>query len=78
MRAKAGWMDVDHAEEMMMTIGTGDTTVAIGTMTAMMMGDSADIIAPADLTAMVTGDIAIETGTATGPGVGAVASRYIS
>lgn len=66
-------MDVDHAEEMMMTIGTGDGSVAIGTLTGLVMiGDIGDITATADLTGMVTGDVAIETGTATGPpGIGA-------
>lgn len=73
MRAKVGWMDVDHAEEMMMTIGTGDTTVATGTMIATMR-DIGGIIAAEDLTGMTTGEIAIETGIATGPGVGAAVS----
>ena len=78
MRAKAGWMDVDHAEEMMMTIGTGDTTVAIGTMTAMIMGGCGDITATADSTGMISGAIAIETRTTTEPGVAAAVRRYIS
>ena len=65
-------MDADHAEEPTMTVGTGDGSVAIGTLTGLvMMRDIGDIIATEDLTGMMTGEIAIETGTATGPGVGA-------
>ena len=66
-------MDVDHAEEPMMTVGTGDGSVAIETLTTglVMMRDIGEIIGTEDLTGMITGDIAIETWTATGPGVGA-------
>jgi hypothetical protein len=62
-------MDVDHAEEPMMTVGTGDGSVAIGTLTVMMR-DIGEIVATEDLTAMITGEIAIETWTAKGRGVG--------
>jgi hypothetical protein len=65
-------MDVDHAEETKMTVGTGDGFVAIGTLTGlMMMRDIGEIIATEDLTGMITGEMAIETWTATGPGIGA-------
>ena len=63
---------MDHAEEPMTIIGTGGTAVAIGTMIRLVMiRDIGDIIASEDLTGMITGEIAIETGTATGRGVGA-------
>lgn len=72
-------MDVDHAEELMMTVGTGDGPVAIGTLTGLaMMRDIGEIIATEDLTGMITGEIAIETWTATGPGVGVAVRRCIS
>jgi hypothetical protein len=65
-------MDVDHEEEPTMTVGTGDGSVAIGTLTGLVMvRDIGEIIATEDLTGMITGDIAMETWTATGPGVGA-------
>ena len=97
-------MDVDHAEETMTTVGTGDGSVAIGILTGLGMTDLGDIIATEHLTGMMTGDIAIEdlngmmtadietedlagmmigdiaieTQTATGPGVGAAVSRDFS
>jgi hypothetical protein len=65
-------MDVDHAGEPMTITGTGGTVAAIGTLIGLVMReDIGDIIATEDLTGMITGEIAIETGTATGRGVGA-------
>ena len=65
-------MYVDHAEETMMTVGTGDGTVAIETTTGLVMMDEG-ITVTVDMTEMITGAIAIETGTVTGPGPGAAA-----
>ena len=65
-------MDVDHAEEPMTIIGTGGRAVGIGTLIGLVMReDIGDTIATEDMTGMITGEIAIETGTATGRGVGA-------
>ena len=72
MLARVGSMDVDQTEDPMMTIGTGDTPAAIGTLIGrIMMEDVGDITAPVDLTAMITGVVAIGTGIATEPGAGA-------
>ena len=60
MRAKVEWMDVDHAQEPMTTVGTGDGSVAIGILTGLVMTDLGDIIATEHLTGMMTGDIAVE------------------
>ena len=60
MRAKVEWMDVDHAQEPMTTVGTGDGSVAIGILTGLVMTDLGDIIATEHLTGMMTGDLAVE------------------
>ena len=64
-------MDVDHAEATMMTVGTGDVTVAIETTTGLVMMDEGITVTVA-MTGMITGEIAIETGTVTEPGLDAV------
>ena len=67
-------MDVDHAGKPIMTIGTGEAFLIVETLIDLMIiNDIGAITATGDLTATVTGDIAIETGTAIEPGVAAAA-----
>ena len=56
-------MDVDHAGTPIMTIGTGDAPVKVGTMTGLMIIiDVGAITATGDLTGTITGEIATVTG----------------
>ncbi|HSE22904.1 MAG TPA: hypothetical protein VLB68_14655 [Pyrinomonadaceae bacterium] len=70
MRAKAVWMDVDHAEETIQTIGTGDTTIEIVTVIVSTITTAADITETATMTATTTA----ATGTATA-GIAAAVSH---
>jgi hypothetical protein len=65
-------MDVDHAGKPIMTIGSRDASVTVGTMTDLMIINGG-IAATGDLTGTVTGDIAIGTWAAIAPGVAAAA-----
>jgi len=70
--AKVAWTDVDHVRKIM-TIGTPDASVIVGTLTDLMnINDAAGIAATGDLTGTMTGEIAIET-AAVEPGVAAAA-----
>jgi hypothetical protein len=65
-------MNVDHAGKPIMTIGTRDVSVIVGTTTDLMISnDIGGNAATGDLTGTVTGDIAIATGAASEPGVAA-------
>lgn len=67
-------MDVDHAEEPILTTGDRDASVTIGTLTNLVIiRDIGGVTATAILTGTITGDIAIETWTAIEPGVAAAA-----
>jgi hypothetical protein len=66
-------MDVDHAGKPIMTIGTGDASVIVGTLTDLIINDIGGIAANGDLTGTVTGEIAIGTWPAVEPGVAAAA-----
>ena len=68
-------MDVDHAGEPILTIGTRDGSVTVGTLTGLMIiSDIGGIKATGDLTGPVTGDIA-GTWAEMKPGVAAAARR---
>ena len=67
-------MAVDHAGKTMMTIGTGDASVIVGTLTDLMIVNGiAGIAATEDPTGTAIGDVAIGTRTAVEPGVAATA-----
>lgn len=67
-------MDVDHAGTPMMTIGTGDASVIVGTVTDMTIINAVEgIAATGDLTGTATGVIAIGTRIVE-PGLAAAAS----
>ena len=67
-------MEVDHAGKPIMTNGTRDASVIVGTMTDLIIiNDIGDIAATGDLTGTVTGEIAIGTWAAIEPGVAAAA-----
>lgn len=68
-------MDVDHAGEPMMTVGTGDTTVEFETLTIpIIIGDAGGMTA-GTLTRTSVGDIAIAMRTVGKPQVAAEAKR---
>lgn len=70
-------MDVDHAGKPIMTFGTGDVSVIVGSMADLMIiNEIGGIAATRDLTGTLTGDIAIGTGPAIEPGVAASARGF--
>ena len=76
MPAKVVWMDVDHAGQPRMTVGTGDATGEFETLTiSITIGDVGCMTANATLTGTSIGDIAIATGTVGKPGIAAAAKR---
>ena len=54
-------MDVDHAGEPILIIGTRDTPIAVGTLTILIMEDIEGFTATGILTGMVIGAITTET-----------------
>ena len=74
MPAKVVWMDVDHAGKPIMTIGTGDASVIVGTLTDLMIiKDVGGSAATGDQTGTVIGEIGIGRWVVIEPGVAAVA-----
>ena len=76
MPAKVVWMDVDHAGEPILTIGTRDAPVEVGTLTVQVIVTVGAIRATGILIGTATGDIEIGTWTAMEPGVAATARRW--
>ena len=66
--------DVDHAGKPILTIGTRDTSVMIGTLTDLLIRDGG-ITATESLTGRVTGAITIGTRADIKPGVAATAKH---
>lgn len=71
-------MDVDHAGEPIMTVGTRETSVIVGTVTDLVItNDIGGIAATGDLIGTVTGEIAVGTWVAIEPII-AAAGKVLS
>ena len=69
-------MDVDHGEEPILTIGTLDAFVMVGTLTILVISsDNGGITTTESSTGTITGGIATGTQAAIEPGVIAAAKR---
>jgi hypothetical protein len=68
-------MDVDHAGELILIIWTRDASVAVGTLTILIIEDIEGFTATGILTGMVIGAITTGTCGKIEPGVGAAARR---